>query len=32
MKIILEWEVKKVEYTGRVTAMYCYKACTVNQA
>lgn len=30
-KIKLSWEVKEKIDTGRVTAMYCYKNCSVNQ-
>lgn len=29
-KIVLVWEVKKIADTSRVTAMYCFKCCTVN--
>ncbi len=30
-KIILTWNVKKVKNVARITAMYCFKSCSVNQ-
>lgn len=30
-KIVLSWEVKSIEDTSRVAAMYCFKSCSVNQ-
>lgn len=30
-KIVLKWEVQTVEDTSRVTAMYCFKTCSVNE-
>jgi hypothetical protein len=30
-KIILEWDVETVEDEARVTAMYCFKSCSVNE-
>ena len=30
-KIVLTWEVETIEDEARVTAMYCFKSCSVNQ-
>lgn len=30
-KIVLQWDVQAVEDTARVTAMYCFKNCNVNE-
>lgn len=30
-KIVLQWDVQVVEDTARVTAMYCFKNCNVNE-
>lgn len=30
-RIILKWDTHPVEDTGRVTAMYCFKSCSVNE-
>ncbi len=30
-KIVLEWKTETIEDEARVTAMYCFKSCSVNQ-
>ena len=30
-KIVLKWDVELIEDTARVTAMFCFKNCSVNQ-
>lgn len=30
-KIVLQWDVQTVEDTARVTAIYCFKNCSVNE-
>lgn len=30
-KIVLKWDVQSIEDAARVTAMYCFKTCSVNQ-
>ena len=29
--IVIEWEIEEIEEESRVTAMYCFKNCGVNQ-
>lgn len=29
--IVVEWEIEEIEDESRVTAMYCFKSCDVNQ-
>lgn len=30
-EIIIKWDVEDIEDTARITAMYCFKSCSVNE-
>ena len=30
-KIVVEWEVEVIEDEARITTMYCFKSCDVNE-
>ncbi len=30
-EIVIEWQVEEIEDDSRVTSMYCFKSCSVNQ-
>lgn len=30
-KIVIQWDVQSIEDMARVTAMYCFKSCSVNE-